>query len=378
MKWSLPLGRVLGIRIGVHATFVLILLWFGWAGYQYGGVTAGLWALALVLLLFTCVVLHELGHSVVALKFGIEVHSITLLPIGGVAAMKAIPEEPHKELLIAVAGPMVNVMIVSILAGVTGGWPAWDQMPMLPGTPRELLHHILLANIVLVVFNMIPAFPMDGGRVLRSLLAIVIPYGKATAWAAGIGQFLAVGFVGVGFWFRMPILMIIAVFVFLGAENENRMVRIKRRLRDVRVRDIMMTEFATVHPGETIRSCLDHYYRRKQEDFPVVADGRLIGLLPRRIWQETLHKTGEDVRVGDVMLTRFISLHPETELSSSFQDLWMMKQAAFPVLEHGELCGLIPPEDVARHVHMFRPGRPRPPRTGSDTRRSARITVDLG
>ncbi len=380
MRWSFPLGRVFGIRIGVHATFVLILIWFGWLGWQHGGMNSAMWALALVLVLFTCVVLHELGHSVAAKFFGIEVHSITLLPIGGVAAMKAIPEEPHKELIIAVAGPMVNVVIVAVLVLAVGGMPGWADMPVLPGTVGELANHILLANIVLVIFNMIPAFPMDGGRVLRSMLASVIPYGSATAWATGIGQFLSVAFFVMGFWIT-PLLMIIAVFVFLGAESENRMVRMKDSLRDVHAGDIMMTDYAAVSPDDTLRICLDYYYRRRQEDFPVFVDGGMIGLLPRRIWQEALHRHGEKARVEDHMLRRFVSLHPDTVLASAFQDILAMNQGVYPVMEHGQMRGFITPEYVSRHLTFLQGARHRNRQfdhNDSKTERPSRFSIDLG
>ncbi len=373
MKWSLPIGRILGIRIGIHLTFLLLLAWVGWAGWQVGGVPGSLWTLALVILLFLCVILHELGHSVVAMRFGIEVRSITLLPIGGVAAMKAIPEEPRKELLIAVAGPLVNVVIVTVL-GAFFGWPSWTEMSLVPAGLMDLIAHITRVNILLVVFNLIPAFPMDGGRVLRSLLASVISYERATAWATGIGQFVAVGFFFIGLLSGHLILMLIAVFVFFGAEGEDRMVRIKGALKGVRVDEVMFTDFVPLHPDDDVRRCLDHFYHRKQEDFPVMDGDRLVGILPRASWLEALH-TGEPVRVAELMDTHFVALRPDADLSRIILDLWSFKQPVYPVLEQGRLLGLLSSDDIGRYLMVQKKRPPSSPAGGSS---SNGLTVDLG
>ncbi|HMP96623.1 MAG TPA: site-2 protease family protein [Kiritimatiellia bacterium] len=212
-----------GIPLIVHWSFLLILGWSGYQGYGIGGWRGGLFTITLTLLLFVCVVLHELGHALMARRYGILTRSITLLPIGGVAALDRIPRRPIQELLIAVAGPLVNVLIMAALYPLTG-WPAdffvfrglWGVGLML-----ELLFYV---NLVMVVFNLIPAFPMDGGRIVRSLLALVVSYERATAIASVLGQVLALGMVAAGFYWN-PFLILIGIMIFFGARKENQMVQ---------------------------------------------------------------------------------------------------------------------------------------------------------
>lgn len=214
MKWSFPLARVAGIPIRIHLSFLLIVGWIAWLGWTEGGWVSSLWAVALILALFACVVIHELAHSLVAIRFGGKVRSVTLWPIGGVASMKSIPEQPRQELLISLAGPLVNVMIAGLLILARGGFPAWIDVPLVPRGPAELADALARANLILALFNLLPAFPMDGGRVMRSLLAMFLPYARATSIAAAIGQTLAVGFVLLGLALN-PFLMVIGFFRFL-------------------------------------------------------------------------------------------------------------------------------------------------------------------
>ncbi|HEY8241765.1 MAG TPA: M50 family metallopeptidase, partial [Kiritimatiellia bacterium] len=216
MRGSIPFGRVLGIRIRVHITFLLLLVWFMWMGWELEGMSGGVWSAVLLLSLFLCVLLHEFGHCIVAMRFGVRTHSITLLPIGGVANMDRIPERPLEEFLIAVAGPLVNVVIAAAFIAATGHWPDMAGLEELPHSFQELVPQIIRTNIILVLFNMIPAYPMDGGRVLRSLLATVMEYGMATTIAARVGQFVSLGFVLFGMEYS-PLLPLIGLFIFWAA-----------------------------------------------------------------------------------------------------------------------------------------------------------------
>ncbi|MFH1026966.1 MAG: site-2 protease family protein [Pseudomonadota bacterium] len=380
MKWSVPVGRVLGIPIRIHLTFLLLLAWIAWLGWGVNGLSSSLWAVALILCLFACVVLHELGHSVVAIRFGAEVRSVTLLPIGGVATMKSIPEKPYQELLVSVAGPAVNVLIVCILAVFRGGFPAWLQVMDFPDSIRELLDELMRANLILALFNLLPAFPMDGGRVMRSFLALFLSYARATAVATMFGQLLAIGFVMIGL-VTNPFLVIIGIFVFIGAESEERSVRVRSLLHDVFAEDVMVTSFVSLQPEDNIGRCLEYVYHRKQEDFPVEVDGRLIGVLARKDWLSALHREGPAMRVGDIMTQRFISLHPKARLSKLYQDMSLLKQGLFPVVDNGRLVGLLTAEDVGRYLmvqeaqkNAQRSGTGNPPGPESPSR----FSIDLG
>lgn len=380
MKWSIPLGRVWGIPIRMHLTFILLLAWIAWLGWSVDGLRASLWAVALIICLFACVVLHELGHSLVAMRFGAHVRSVTLLPIGGVASMKSIPEKPYQELLVSIAGPSVNLVIAAVLMAVRGGYHALGEQSVFPTNVGELADALVNANLILAVFNLIPAFPMDGGRVLRSLLALFLPFPRATAVAAMLGQFLAIGFVLLGL-AGNPFLVIIGVFIFLGAGSEERTVRFKSMLRDVLVQDVMVTDFVNIAPEDTVARCLENVYHRKQEDFVVEHEGRLVGVVARKDWLEALHSGGPETKVADIMRRHFISVIPRTPLSRLYQDLWHLKQGVFPVVENGKLVGLLTTEDVSRYlmVQAIRQdssaGRTL---SGGAAGPSSRFTIDLG
>ena len=311
--------------------------------------SSSLWALALIICLFACVVLHELGHSFMAMRFGAHVRSVTLLPIGGVASMQSIPEKPYQELLVSLAGPSVNVVIALVLMALRGGYHSWGEQHVFPMSVGELLDALMNANLVLAVFNLIPAFPMDGGRVLRSVLALFLPYARATTVAATLGQILAIGFVLVGL-AKNPFLVIIGIFIFFGAETEERTVRVKSMLRDVLVEDVMVTDFVNLSPEDTVARCLENVYHRKQEDFVVEFEGRLVGVVARKDWLEALHRDGPQARIADIMRRHFITVIPKTPLSRLYQDLWHLKQGVFPVVENGKLLGLLTTEDVSRFL----------------------------
>ena len=383
MRWSIPIGRVLGIRLGIHITFFLLIAWIGWLGWAVGGAETSLWAIGMICLLFVCVILHELGHSVVALRFGVEVHSITLLPIGGVAGMKSMPEEPRKELLIAIAGPLVNVLILAVLIPLKG-FPSWIDMPMVPTSMPEMVDTMIRANMILVVFNMIPAFPMDGGRVLRAVLAMMFSYTTATAWAAGAGRLVAVLFVVIGIYAPQPFLVLIGVFVFLGAEGEARMVRVKAALKNVPVSVIMRRDVPYVNRHDLLRTCLEAYHMRGCVDF-VVRDGeRLFGLLPAAVWMEALKQYGPDEAVDHHVVRRYVSFQPETPLDLIIEDVWGLKQDLFPVMHEGRLMGLLTVEDLRAFIgkraggaSTLRPSPDTEEQADSEPRRS-RFSVDLG
>ncbi len=229
MRWSLRLGSLAGIGIFVHLTFPLLLIWAGFKNYSVRHYWSDAWIGAgFVLVLFAIIVLHELGHALAARRFGIGTRDITLLPIGGVARLERMPEDPRQELQVALAGPAVNVALALFFFAVSGGTRAFSQMLDVEIMGRNFLTSLIWVNIALTIFNLVPAFPMDGGRVLRSLLAFKLSYLTATRIAARIGQILALGFVGLGFFFN-PFLIVIGVFVWFGATREAQLVYLRSR-----------------------------------------------------------------------------------------------------------------------------------------------------
>jgi len=226
MRSSLKVASIFGIEVRIHLTFLLFLIWIWFSYYQVAGFEGAVQGVLFILALFTCVLLHEFGHAFAARGFGIETPDITLLPIGGVARLSRIPEKPWQELVVAIAGPLVNVVIAAALILVIHTNATLEQLEYLESPRIELLAKLASVNVMLVLFNLIPAFPMDGGRVLRALLAMAMPYARATQIAAWIGQGLAVVFGIVGI-FVNPWLIFIAFFIFAGAQQEAAMARSK-------------------------------------------------------------------------------------------------------------------------------------------------------
>lgn len=269
MKWSYRIARVSGIDVKIHATFLLLLAWFGWDYYLAGGVAGAVEGVGFTLLLFLCVLLHEFGHAFAARAFGIRTPDITLLPIGGVARLERMPEKPWQELVVAIAGPAVNIAIGGALFLVLAAKISMSDFTEIDQFGGSLVVKLMAVNIMLVVFNAIPAFPMDGGRVLRSLLAMKLDYVVATTVAARVGQVLAVGFAAASF-FGNPMLLFIAMFVFMGAQQELAYAKFRAGLRSHRASDLMRTDFAAFPAEMPAGQALALARTTGQQGFPVI------------------------------------------------------------------------------------------------------------
>lgn len=354
MKGSWVLGKVAGIKIQVHWTFTLLLLWVLFSNFREGGDTAsGLFSLALVLVLFGCVVLHELGHALMARKYKITTRSITLLPIGGVAALEKIPEKPKEELAVALAGPAVNAAIAFLLFLVlplgqyAGFEPAeWEAFFGRP-TLASFLVYLFMANAMLVAFNLIPAFPMDGGRVLRALLGFYYTRARATAIAARLGQAVAFLFLFLGL-FLNPFLVIIAVFVYFGAFAENQMVQQEDRLQGHTVREALLTQISLLPCDASLQQAIDLILKGTEKDFLVVRDGAVCGILNNA--DIARHATRPDTPVTEIMQSEFPSVAPEAGLTETIQLMSREKQKFLPVLEGGRLAGAISSENISEFI----------------------------
>src|SRR5450631_444754 len=293
MSWSLNIGRVAGTVVRVHLTFLLFLAWIFAASYSQGGAATAWDSVTFMVLLFLCVLLHEFGHIFTARAFGVPTPYVTLLPIGGVAQLERIPEEPGQEFLIAIAGPLVNVVITILLVAVGGATLQTNAAAGLDNTQFSLVDRLAAVNLFLALFNMIPAFPMDGGRVLRALLASRMGYVRATEVAAAIGQFVAfaLGFIGL---MVNPVLIFIAIFVYLAASSEAHMVALRAAARGVPVTYAMMKQFAALPPQALLQT--------GQGEFPVVnGAGKPIGVLGRGDLIRAIKTLGPDARVADAM-----------------------------------------------------------------------------
>ncbi len=281
MAWSFSLGRLLGSELRVHVTFFLLLAWVGFAAYSSGGWPAALNNILFVLALFACVVAHEFGHALMARRYGIRTPDITLLPIGGLARLERMPEKPMQEVWVALAGPAVNVVIWAILV-VLGAGMQLGSLAQIDSAGTSLLSRLAYVNLLLAAFNMIPAFPMDGGRVFRALLCMKMERAKATRIAALGGQIVAVGLGFLGLTSGNPILVLIAVFVFIAANAENQDVAMRSVARRVMARDAMITEFKALSPDDTLATAAQAVIHTTQHEFPVIdQNGGLMGFVTR-------------------------------------------------------------------------------------------------
>lgn len=291
-------------------------------------------------------VLHEFGHALTAAKFGIKTRDITLLPIDGVARLERLPEEPIQELWVAIAGPAVNVVIASAIWAWIQLTSAFSPLEQLGMTTGPFLERLMAVNMLLVVFNMIPAFPMDGGRVLRALLATNMEYTRATQISASVGQSIALVFALVGF-FVNPMLIFIALFVWIGAAQEASIVTMKAALGGLPVRRAMMTDFRTLRPDDSLQTAIEIILATPQQDFPVVDESGVVGILPSRKLMVAMHERGPDTLVKDVMRRDFLSLNANEMLETALARMHTAECClTAPVIQRNALIGLLTAENV--------------------------------
>jgi Zn-dependent protease/CBS domain-containing protein len=354
MKWSIPLGRFFGIGVFLHFTFILFLLFAGYVTWtSTHSVSAAILGVSFLALLFLCVLLHEFGHALAARRYGIATSDITLLPIGGLARLERMPEQPAQELVIALAGPAVNVVIaggIYLWLALAGHVSSLAEMTLGSG---PVLHRLMVVNLFLVAFNLLPAFPMDGGRVLRALLSAWLGRPRATAIAANIGQGLAIVLGLFGF-FHNPLLIFIAIFVFLGAQAEANEVETESSLAGLRVRDAMMTRFRTLRPDDSLDDAVRELLAGSQQDFPVVENELPIGMLRRNDLVKALAERRGDARVVSAMCRECPVAQGGAPLVATIASMHERQCPTLPVLEAGRLVGLLTLENVSEILLVSR------------------------
>lgn len=346
MKWSFKIGRILGIDVYLHTTFLLLLGFVGVANWLAGrSLEAVLSGVLFFGGLFLCVLLHEYGHALAARRYGIATRDITLLPIGGVARLERMPDKPAQELVVALAGPLVNVVIAAGLFLGLQLSDQWQPLASLTLTSGNLVERLLAVNVFLILFNLLPAFPMDGGRVLRALLAMRMEYARATNIAATIGQGMALVFAAVGL-FANPMLIFVAFFVWIGAAQEAAAAQMRSAFAGTLVRDAMQTDFRTLSPSDGLRQVVGLLLAGPQQDFPVVEDGRLVGLLHRADLLRALSEHGEGVTVASVMERNIQTVDANELLDWAIAHRESGRGFTRPVLRQGCLVGLLTAENL--------------------------------
>ncbi|MDH5413007.1 MAG: site-2 protease family protein [Flavobacteriaceae bacterium] len=354
MKGALKLGSVAGIKIELHWTFTLLIAWVVFLDLQQGGdLESSLFNVSLILILFICVVLHELGHALTAKKFKIQTQRITLLPIGGVAMLDKMPDKPKQELLVALAGPAVNVVIASLLLIFI---PIKSYLVLEPEEIEQFLNttgsqsflfYLFVANIMLVVFNSIPAFPMDGGRVLRALLAMTMDRVKATNIAARIGQVFAVIFFILGLFFN-PFLILIALFIFIGAYGENQMVRQTALLEGHKVKEAMLTNITLLKPENIVQEVIDILLSGTEKNFIVADNHEIVGILYHK---DILNNSkNRSLEVKEIMQKEFKTIEDSGELKDIFDLITKEKCNFFAVTHNGDIVGAVDVSNIGEFI----------------------------
>ena len=350
MKWQWKLARIAGIDVYMHATFLLLI---GWAAVSYwteqGTLQAVLSGVFFILLLFGFVVMHEYGHALTARRYGIKTRDITLYPIGGVARLERMPEKPIEELWVALAGPAVNVVVVIVLFAYLAVTRTFEPLTSLSVSTGSLIERLMIVNLWLVGFNLIPAFPMDGGRVLRALLGLRMEYVRATQVAAHVGQAFAFlfGFIGL---FSNPFLLFIAFFVWTGASQEASMVQMKRSISGIPVTRAMLTDFAMLTPRDTLSRVVGLILAGSQHDFPVIQDGQVVGILDRDTFMSALSARGQSTPVAEVMRREVSEIDSHEMVEAALRRLQENGSKTLPVTHNGQLVGLVTSENITEYL----------------------------
>jgi Zn-dependent protease/CBS domain-containing protein len=350
MKWQFKLGRFAGIDVFIHTTFLLLIGWVGYTHWlehrDWGEVLRGV---GFILALFLCVILHEYGHALTARRYGVKTRDITIYPIGGVARLERMPDKPIEELWVALMGPAVNVVIAAGLFTylfLTSSLVPLNQLTVASGS---FLERVMLINIILVLFNLIPAFPMDGGRVLRAILAMNMEYVHATQIAANIGQGFAflLGFIGL---FGNPFLLFIAFFVWIGASQEASMVQMKNAISGIPVGRAMLTDYQFLSPRDSLSRMSQLILAGSQHDFPVIDEDRVVGIITRDDFLAALTRHGQNVAVSQVMRTNLPEVDSHEMLENALQRIQESGVPALPVTHGGRLVGIVTSENITEYL----------------------------
>jgi Zn-dependent protease/CBS domain-containing protein len=352
-RWSWHLGTLFGIDVRVHATFFLLVGWVALSSLMHGqGWRMAAVGVAYIVAVFAIIVMHELGHALTARRFGIATLDITLLPIGGISRLERMPSKPSEELLVAIAGPAVNFALALLLLLALVAMGTMGDALHLSLVGGSFLAKLLWTNVALMVFNLIPAFPMDGGRVLRALLAMGHrDYARATDIAARVGQVVAVGFGIVGL-LTNPFLVLIALFVWVGAREEARVTHVHASLAGVPVSSAMLTTMMSVRPEEPVASVVQSMLGSFQDDVPVVAGTRFVGMIAREDVLRAAMSGRTDLPVASLMQPDAPRVSETDSLDAAFEQLRASGRRSLPVVRGEHLVGMLPIENVAYVLRM--------------------------
>jgi Zn-dependent protease/predicted transcriptional regulator len=374
MDGSFRIGRVFGIPILIHYSFILVIPLFAWIiGSQItvtsdmlqglffipidtSLITEGImpWILGTVVALglFAGVLIHELAHSLVARRKGIKINNITLMIFGGIATMEEGVPDPKAELPMALVGPIASLVVGLVCLGIAYAVPAVTKNPPLAGVVIFVFGYLGVLNIILFAFNLLPAFPMDGGRVLRAWLAERMPLHRATKIAADIGKGFAIVFGLIGLFFFSPFLILIAFFIYIGASMESAAVKYSYLLQDVNVGDMMSSPVTTVPPTLPVSQVITMMYSSKHLGFPVVERDTLIGMVTLADINHMTSIDREAMQVRDVMTRDPITLPPTAPLIDALKIMSARNFGRIPVVQDGKILGIVTRTDIIKVTEL--------------------------
>lgn len=352
MKGSVKIGNFLGIDVFIHWTFLILIAWIVMLQLRTNGnLSHILTAVGFILVLFLCVTLHEYGHALAARRYGIKTKHITLLPIGGIAMLEKMPEKPAQELIVALAGPLVNFVIAAVLMVYlyASGQPLFaTQFTTLP-TADNFIQNLFKINLALAVFNLIPAFPMDGGRVLRAILALKLNRVLATRIAARTGQFIAILFVFWGF-FSNPFLVFIGIFIFLAAQAEASFTQTHSMLSNTSVSDVTMHNYTTLDENDTLQAATQELLNGQVSNFLVLKNSSVVGTLSKKNLIKGITEKGMAYPVKDFMDKNFFVLQPDMLLEDVYKRMIAEDIKFLPVYSSDKLIGAVDTENILEYL----------------------------
>lgn len=352
MKWSFKIGRYSGIDVRMHITFLFLVGWFALLYWRQGqSVSAAITGVAFILAIFLCVLLHEFGHALAARRYGIRTRDIILLPIGGVARLERMPTNPLHELWISIAGPAVNVAIAAVLFVWIKLSASFDPLAVMTTTSGPFFERILVVNLFLIAFNMIPAFPMDGGRVLRAVLAMRSGHRRATQIAASIGQGIAVFFGVIGLFYN-PFLMFIALFVWFGASQEAGTAHLLSSVDGIPVQQAMLTDFRTLDKNDSLDRAVKLTLAGSQKDFPVIDNGRVEGILTQADLMNALSDRERYPTVASAIQHKVEAVESFDMLDAAFEKLRSCNCHTLPVTLNSRLVGLLTMDNLSEYLRI--------------------------
>jgi Zn-dependent protease len=352
MKWSWKIARIAGIDIYLHFTFLLLIYLIGISYWnQHGTIAAVISGVGFILAIFACVVLHEFGHALTARRYGIKTRSISLLPIGGVASLEKMPDDPREEIKVAIAGPAVNfalALLLYIYLDISDFQITAEEAGLMEGA---FLFRLMMVNIFIGGFNLLPAFPMDGGRILRAALAMRMDHAQATRQAARIGQYLAVVMGLLGMMYN-PFLLFIAIFIWFGASMESNAEQLKSILSHASVRHAMLSEFHTLSPDDSLAKAVELTLAGSQKDFPVGYRNELDKVLHHSDLIKGLQEKGEHARISDLALQNIISVDINEPLGKLLERMQGNPAQMICVTDAGQVAGLLNLENILEMVRI--------------------------